>query len=49
MGIAGLIAFFTAPTFSRDVAPIFYARCVSCHREGCVALFPPRAARRAAA
>jgi mono/diheme cytochrome c family protein len=23
-----------APTFSRDVAPIFYSRCVSCHRPG---------------
>ncbi len=23
-----------APTFSRDVAPIFYNRCVSCHRPG---------------
>ena len=26
-----------APTFSRDVAPIFYNRCVSCHRPGEVA------------
>ena len=26
-----------APTFTRDVAPIFYARCVSCHRPGEVA------------
>jgi len=26
-----------APTFSRDVAPIFYAKCVSCHRPGEVA------------
>jgi len=25
------------PTFSRDVAPIFYARCVSCHRPGEIA------------
>jgi len=25
------------PTFSRDVAPIFYANCVSCHRPGEVA------------
>ncbi len=27
----------TAPTFNKDVAPIFYERCVSCHREGNVA------------
>jgi hypothetical protein len=26
-----------APTFSKDVAPIFYAKCVSCHRPGEVA------------
>ena len=26
-----------APTFSRDVAPIFYAKCISCHRPGEVA------------
>ncbi len=26
-----------APTFSRDIAPIFYAKCVSCHRPGEVA------------
>jgi hypothetical protein len=26
-----------APTFTRDVAPIFYNRCVSCHRPGEVA------------
>ncbi|MCI0490442.1 MAG: cytochrome c [Blastocatellia bacterium] len=25
------------PTFSKDVAPIFYNKCVSCHREGEVA------------
>jgi hypothetical protein len=23
-----------APTFSRDVAPIFYDKCVGCHRPG---------------
>jgi len=22
----------TAPTFARDVAPIFYSKCVECHR-----------------
>ena len=26
-----------APTFSKDVAPIFYANCVSCHRPGEIA------------
>lgn len=26
-----------APTFSRDVAPIFYGKCISCHRPGEVA------------
>jgi hypothetical protein len=43
MGLAGLLAFFfsaTAPTFSHDVAPILYSRCVSCHRGGGVAPFP---------
>ena len=27
----------SAPTFSRDVAPIFYGKCISCHRPGEVA------------
>lgn len=27
----------TAPTFSRDVAPIFYANCTTCHRPGEIA------------
>ena len=27
----------TVPTFSRDVAPIFYEKCISCHRPGEVA------------
>ncbi|MEO8591856.1 MAG: ascorbate-dependent monooxygenase [Candidatus Solibacter sp.] len=43
MGIAGLLAFFfsaTAPTYSHDVAPLLYARCAACHREGGVAPFP---------
>ncbi len=26
-----------APTFSKDVAPIFYSKCVSCHRPGEIA------------
>ena len=29
-----------APTFTKDVAPILYANCVSCHRPGEVAPFP---------
>src|SRR5215212_6374401 len=28
-----------APTFSKDIAPILYANCVSCHRPGEVAPF----------
>ncbi|HKE21733.1 MAG TPA: hypothetical protein VKB88_05040 [Bryobacteraceae bacterium] len=41
--LAPLATFLTAasessgPTFTRDVAPIFYERCVSCHRPGSVA------------
>jgi hypothetical protein len=27
----------SVPTFTRDVAPILYQRCVSCHRQGEVA------------
>jgi hypothetical protein len=30
----------TTPTFSRDIAPIVYENCVSCHRPGEVAPFP---------
>ena len=30
----------SVPTFNRDVAPILYARCVGCHRDGEVAPFP---------
>ena len=43
IGLAWLVAAAAAsaapvaPTFNRDVAPIFYARCVSCHRPGEVA------------
>lgn len=29
-----------APTFSRDIAPIIYANCTGCHREGEIAPFP---------
>src|ERR1022692_4519605 len=54
MPLAALLALFysaAAPTFSHDVAPILYSRCVSCHREGGVAPFPlvayPAAAKRA--
>ena len=39
-----LLAFVTfaasAQTFSHDVAPLLYKRCVSCHRAGGVAPFP---------
>ena len=27
----------TAPTFNKDIAPIFYANCTSCHRAGEIA------------
>ena len=27
-------------TFARDVAPILYRHCVSCHREGAIGGFP---------
>lgn len=30
----------TVPTFSRDIAPIFFRRCANCHHEGEVAPFP---------
>jgi len=30
-------AFGAAPTFSKDVAPVFYKNCVSCHRPGEIA------------
>ncbi len=33
-GITALAADSAAPTFSKDVAPILYARCVECHRSG---------------
>lgn len=42
MDLLGLLAFLaagTTPTFSRDVAPILYRQCVSCHRSGGVAPF----------
>jgi hypothetical protein len=32
--LAGTQAQTAAPTFSKDVAPIFYKNCVSCHRPG---------------
>ena len=37
---AALAAAPQRPTFSKDVAPILYANCVSCHRPGEVAPFP---------
>jgi hypothetical protein len=33
----GAAAAAAAPTFSRDVAPIFYSHCVTCHRPGEIA------------
>src|SRR5262245_382130 len=33
---------FAQVTFTRDVAPILHARCVSCHRPGEAAPMPPR-------
>lgn len=39
--VVGLLTFSSAaqaaPTFTKDVAPIFYARCVECHRPGAIA------------
>ena len=35
-----VVASATAVTYSRDVAPILYAHCASCHRPGEVAPFP---------
>jgi hypothetical protein len=44
MGLLGLLAAFwfapPAPTFSHDVAPLLYRRCVACHHAGGVAPFP---------
>ena len=42
---AGLLAFialsaFAAPTFNKDIAPILYQNCSTCHRPGEVAPFP---------
>jgi mono/diheme cytochrome c family protein len=37
MGRHGVAAAPDQPTFTRDVAPILHARCVSCHRAGEVA------------
>ena len=36
-GVAGIAWGQEAPTFTKDVAPILYERCVSCHRPGEVA------------
>jgi hypothetical protein len=43
MDLLGLLALFfapAAPTFSHDVAPLLYRRCVACHHTGGVAPFP---------
>src|SRR5689334_10217726 len=37
LGGAAAAAADGAPTFTKDVAPILYAKCVSCHRAGEVA------------
>ncbi len=36
-GCSTALAADTAPTFSKDVAPILYAHCVTCHRPGQIA------------
>jgi hypothetical protein len=33
-------ATFSAPTFNKDIAPILYSNCATCHRSGEVAPFP---------
>lgn len=38
--LLGRIAFAAGPTFNRDIAPIVYKNCASCHRPGAVAPFP---------
>ena len=30
--VAAVPAFAQTPTFAKDVAPIFYAKCAECHR-----------------
>ncbi|MEZ5365581.1 MAG: hypothetical protein R2748_25440 [Bryobacterales bacterium] len=39
MGLALAMALDAAPTFTKDVAPILFENCVSCHREGEAAPF----------
>ncbi|MEZ5396424.1 MAG: hypothetical protein R2724_26980 [Bryobacterales bacterium] len=39
MGLALEMALYAAPTFTKDVAPILFENCVSCHREGEAAPF----------
>jgi len=40
LGIAAMAAGKPAPTFTRDVAPIFYKSCAECHRAGEIAPMP---------
>ena len=40
MALAGTLAVSAAPTFNKDVAPILYQNCATCHRPGEVAPFP---------
>lgn len=39
VGVAGTAGAQTAPTYARDVAPILYKNCTSCHRPGEIAPF----------
>jgi mono/diheme cytochrome c family protein len=38
--VAGAAEPSATPTYCRDIAPILFARCADCHREGAVAPFP---------
>src|SRR5215831_3442834 len=38
--LAGIAAAETAPTFTKDVAPVLNKNCVSCHRPGDIAPMP---------
>src|SRR5437868_252588 len=37
LGILVASVAFAAPTFTRNIAPIFYKNCVTCHRPGDIA------------
>src|SRR5215472_11088747 len=40
LAYSALAAAESAPTFTRDVAPVLYKNCVSCHRSGDIAPMP---------